>query len=817
VKRKILAAFILAVLAIVMALSITNFYFKEMMVSVDELSAPNEKLTRLNKVFEEITTLDQQQRAEALENPEKPYKYFLDQSGYIRMMIDSLQFFSWDDPQLERLQSLQQLLDKRNNLFVSYLKVKAELADNHEFSTQLDTLSSLLHESQRQENSIVTTQRKTTKTYLETDSSKLAKADKGFLKKLFSRKKSKAGAIPEVKVREELNVTVDTVAMPGQGLDFEEVRKAIRELETDQRSQRAKLQGKELELVHANNVFISQLLNTLHEVENEEVFNMRATNSRASQVVNKGIARMSILVVGFSLAAAFLMYLIFIDISKSNFYRKQLEKARDEAEELSKIKQRFLANMSHEIRTPLQSIIGFAEQLKQRHNSDIESVDAIYSSSEHLLQIVNEVLDYSRISSGNFILAKEKFNLLEMVREVEAALKIQADIKKLSFIVDLGQASEFTLMGDSFRLRQILYNLLGNAIKFTSKGFVKLVIKTFDEGQFVQVVVDVKDSGIGMSPDDLKKVFNQFEQANVEIARNFGGTGLGLTIVKALVDVQNGRLEVDSEPGVGSMFKVSLRYEKVGRDHKVSVPASNLPVTRTATKVYVVDDDSMILKLCSLILRKNAVQHVTFNNALNVLAVQPDRDVSHIFIDIRMPGMSGNELCEKLKVIYPQSKFIALTAHVLPDEQQGVLQHGFDMILTKPFHEGDLLNAIGVRPGSAVAVETMPDFKVVRQMTMGDDSLFQSVIQQFVEESESDIEKLSRYLQARNAIEIREVIHKLSGRFAQMGIQQIASGFRALEEKLENGVGLVDLDPDIATIKAQAFALIHQIRAAVIV
>src|SRR5690606_17467347 len=186
--------------------------------------------------------------------------------------------------------------------------------------------------------------------------------------------------------------------------------------------------------------------------------------------------RTNLLLLSFLLAAAFFVYLIYIDVTRSNYYKAQLEKARDEAEQLSQIKQRFLANMSHEIRTPLQSIIGFAEQLKQNPDGSEEAASAIHSSSEHLLHIVNEVLDYSRISSGSFALEQERFELLPLIREVEAAMRVQAENKGLSFLLDANHANSSALVGDAFRLRQILYNILGNAIKFTTQGFVKLAV-----------------------------------------------------------------------------------------------------------------------------------------------------------------------------------------------------------------------------------------------------------------------------------------------------------------------------------------------------
>ncbi len=371
----------------------------------------------------------------------------------------------------------------------------------------------------------------------------------------------------------------------------------------------------ELALINSNSLFVTQLLGILHEVENEELSKMHQNNNRAVEVVTQNISRISILLLVFFLGAALLVYLIWVDITRSNYYKEQLEKAKEEAEELSKIKQRFLANMSHEIRTPLQSIIGFSEQLKNYHGPHLEAVGAINSSSEHLLHIVNEVLDYSRISSGSLSLVKEPFTLFSVLREVESAMRIQAERKRLTLLLDLEKASDFNLVGDAFRLRQILYNLIGNAIKFTARGYVKITLKTKEDETDVRCTFEIMDTGIGIREEDLKKIFNQFEQASSFIARNFGGTGLGLTIVKSLVEAQGGTLNVTSQPGQGSMFQVDIRFEKL---LEKSIQPKALPQLGAATfsgKVIVVDDDAMILKLCSLILKKNKIDFVTYNDA----------------------------------------------------------------------------------------------------------------------------------------------------------------------------------------------------------
>jgi len=814
VIRKILAAFLLAVVAVVLAQYISRFSFRELLGTVEELSEPNEKLALLNNVFHEITTLDQTQRAEAITHPNKPYNSFLNQSANVNELIDSLIRMPWDTSQIYRLAQMKDVLNERNKLFFSYLKVKAEILDNRKFSRQLDTLGAILmNDEMAIDSSLITTETKTITTYLPDTNRINKKEHRSFFRQLFGKKEKTPIDTPTIKVEEHFSVDFDTLAVARQNDALLEVEKIMRELESEQRTQRKRLEQQELELIHANSLFINQLLNILHDVENEELESMRETNAHAVSVMNQSIARTNLLLLSFLLAAAFFIYLIYIDVTRSNYYKAQLEEAKDRAEELSQIKQRFLANMSHEIRTPLQSIIGFAEQLKQNSSHQKEAADAIHSSSEHLLHIVNEVLDYSRISSGNFVLEKERFHLIALIKEVESVIRMQADSKNLTFILDTEQASEYVVLGDAFRLRQILYNLLGNAIKFTTRGFIKLSVKTTETEEHVDCHFEITDTGIGIFPEELEKIFNQFEQANSNIAKIYGGTGLGLTIVKSLVDAQHGTLELSSKPGFGSTFQVGLRFEKstaiTPQEKRLREPILSHAFNG---RVIVVDDDPLILRLCSLILTKHGVEHITFHNPQECLAFEVDERITHVFLDIRMPSINGVDLCHALRKKYPEeTKFFALTAHVLKAEKDSILQEGFDGILTKPFREKELLDVLENMPGKSSALRAAaPDLSTLRQMTLNDESLFQSVLSQFMEETSDDIRNLKNLLPADDIRPIREVVHRLSGRLSQIGIRNLGARFNKIEKMIVSGKSTADLRDDLEqSIKAVEELIIH--------
>ncbi|HEY5824244.1 MAG TPA: ATP-binding protein [Cyclobacteriaceae bacterium] len=785
VRGKVIAASLLACVAIGLALAVTYFSFYGLLDKVDELSIPNDKLKALSTLFQQITRLDQQQRADAIKKPKKSYREFLKESESLVSTIDSLHRMSWEDRrQEERLEAMKRILRKRDFLLIEYLKLKSDFIFNKKYSSQLDSLADILTQNKPvSDSSVKTTQKKTTTTtYLpETEEKKTS-----FFSRVFGGKK-KEDAKPDnrIEVKEEISVQVDTLAIAQQDSAIVEVGRIMKTLEQDQRQQTRQMLQRELELVSTNIVLISQLLSVLREVENEEIAAIEKKNAEAVTMVSSNIQRIGLIMIIFFLLAAVLVFLIMVDISKSNYYRLQLIKARDQAEQLGQVKQRFLANMSHEIRTPLQSIIGFSEQLK-KSQTNTEAIAAIQSSSEHLLHIVNEVLDYSRIESDQFTIEKSPFDLSQLIEEVTSVIRIHTEQKGLQFIVKADDIPKVNLLGDAFRLRQILYNLLGNAVKFTSHGFVKfeLVVK---QDLFLKCTFKITDTGIGIASRDISRVFAQFEQGDVNIHKQYGGAGLGLSIVKKLIDLQQGTIEVKSEEGKGSEFTVQLLFER-GLASSENAKAISLPTATTPFqgKIILVDDDPLILKLGSLVLEK---YHVPFR-AINQSEKTLEEDltgVSHIFLDIRMPGINGIELCRMLRS-KTRATIIALTAHVLPQEQASILENGFDQILTKPFREQDLLQAIGIVQSANGSIGSPFDLSSLRKLTMGDEQLFQSVLSQFKEETENNLIEMDAAIAKGKNKDLREIIHKLSGRVGQMGGTELAHHFHQIETKLEEGI-----------------------------
>ncbi|WP_316791076.1 ATP-binding protein [Pedobacter frigoris] len=784
IKGKVIISLLLACFALFMAWGVSRVAFKEMLSTVEHISAPSERLRIVNVISRKLGSLDQLQKKQAFNDPRNYTKLFK-QSKQLRVILDSLALLYNDDSlQLDRIYKIKRLLSQRDKQFINYLTVRERLVNNNVFSKQVQNLNDIVSKGTEQADStILATEEKTSTTTIYPD-----EKPRNFLSKLFGRKRPAEDN--SFKIISEEKVKRDTIALSAEDKMAKSLEESIRIIEKEQRKKNASFLNKEAELANANNLLISQMLDVLRKVESEVVNQIELNGIQAKKVVNTSITTISVIMLVFVLLTGLLLYLILTDIGRSGRYRNELELARDEAEYHGQAKQRFLSNMSHEIRTPLQSIIGYSELIRHQEHPKSKDIDAIYNSSEHLLQIVNEVLDYNRIISGKFTFSNKVFEIRTLMEEVIAIMRPQAESKSLKMIADLDLQELKYVNGDPFRLKQILFNLLGNAVKFTNHGEISLSVNYKRKEDDLHFTFSVKDTGIGFSEEEAKRIFNEFEQANGydSDAVNRKGTGLGLTIIKSLVENQGGRIYVKSQEGVGSVFTVYLTF-KLESEPKIEKP-DKLNTLGLNCKVWIVDDDRLILDLCSVIFKKNHIAHRIFNSPSELLNTVWDSDVTHVLIDMRMPEMNGITLCRRLKETISEGvKIYAITAQVLPDEREHLLDSGFDGLLMKPFREAELL---GVLQGDNLSSESVSkltpeieiDLSLLRKMTFGDEEQLAKILLRFKEDSLNDIEELRRAAEENETDKLCLVCHRLAGRIAQVGGKPLAAEFRVYELNL---------------------------------
>lgn len=800
--KKVLLAFALGTGAVIIALSISYFGLNRMLTVVYDLGTPNEKLKTLNNLYRKTTALNEQQRIDAIKNPDKADRDFLEESNELLIILDSLKGMSWDSIQAARLNEMQSIIKKRNQLFLSYLRLRSNVVKDRAMAVKFDSLTELLSQGNiMADTSVRTSQTKsTTITYLK-DSTSTQSEKPSFFSKLFKKRSDVKEPLPDRTVTEEVQVTVDTISIASNHTRLTEATKLIDELGISEINNRKKLANQELALLATSRDLFRQLVDVVQLVEVEELHQVKINNDKALNVVNESSNVIVAILLIFSMMAAALIYLIIMDVSRSNYFRESLIAEKERVEELSKVKERFLSNMSHEIRTPLQAIIGYAEQLRSNPLANADAaVKAIGNSSEHLLHIVNEVLDYSRLESGKIEFVKEEFYPLEIAEEVASALRVQARKKGIDLTFDTSIATNELVEGDPFRLRQVLYNLVGNAVKFTSKGSVKLNVNGTVAGDNLQMSFEVIDTGIGIKPNDIKRIFARFEQADSTVATTFGGTGLGLTIVKMIVEGQGGNIRVDSKPNEGSTFTVNLTYpRRVAKAESVEVTQLAIPA---GIRVLILDDDVLIVDVCKLMLSNVGIPFVVHNQPEELFTTSIGANITHILIDIRLGTVNGIELCRSLRKRVDKSvRIIAMTAMAETiNSNEGF--DDFDGVLRKPFRSDELYAILGLHDR----------FAVVRKMTNNDDQLFQSVLADFVGETDKDIMMVEKAIAEQQDHTMLVLVHRLSGRVNQFGYSSLSSSLRQVEKDLEMGDNASNMKERWSELKERLHTVMSEVK-----
>jgi signal transduction histidine kinase/DNA-binding response OmpR family regulator len=378
----------------------------------------------------------------------------------------------------------------------------------------------------------------------------------------------------------------------------------------------------------------------------------------------------------------------------------QLLLSKEAAEAASLAKSQFLANMSHEIRTPMNGVLGMVGLLLEGGLADEQRrfAEAVRSSGESLMSIINDILDFSKIEAGRMELELTRFDLHEVVAEVAEMLATGAQSKGLELAMSIGEGVPLCLEGDPFRLRQILVNLVGNAVKFTSEGEVLLRVSLIEQQETAAVVrFEVSDTGIGIGADDLARIFESFSQADYSTTRTFGGTGLGLAIARQLSELMGGELGVESEPGKGSLFWFTARFRR-----PVVEAAQQLPCTELAgVKLLLVDDNAsslQILQQQATCLGINADCAPNGERALEMLRLAADSGTPYLaaLLDLVMPGMDGIELARAIKAdpVIASVRLVLLASFGMDDEARAALDAGVSSYLNKPVRPSRLYQCL---------------------------------------------------------------------------------------------------------------------------
>lgn len=370
----------------------------------------------------------------------------------------------------------------------------------------------------------------------------------------------------------------------------------------------------------------------------------------------------------------------------------QVETARDKAEKANAAKTDFLSSMSHEIRTPLNAIVGFSQAIQEETTLEAAKQDAkdIILASQNLLEIVNGILDISKIEANKMEISNTKYNIKTESENLYKLIKPRIGEKPIEFVMNIAPDVPTTLYGDKGKVKEIMTNLLTNAVKYTEQGEINLEISCINKNDNSTIIISVEDTGRGIKPEKIDKLFTKFERLDEDRNTTLEGTGLGLAITKRLVEMMNGKIIVQSVFGSGSKFTVYLP-QKIIYDKELKVEPQKEVLNLVNKKVLVVDDNDLNLKIADRLLKKYNLQVDTCKSGYECLEKIKDQTYDLIFMDDMMPKMSGTETLHIIQESPTfKTKVIALTANAIEGMKEKYIEEGFNDYLAKPIDKDEL-------------------------------------------------------------------------------------------------------------------------------
>jgi len=557
------------------------------------------------------------------------------------------------------------------------------------------------------------------------------------------------------------------------------------------------IKNKEVELLR-NELFIAQKLSDIISKLRETITNEQE-KARISRVENQrdSLELVTIAAIMCLLLVIFFFILLSTDFLKNKTYRQELEVQKQKTEVLLESREQLMASVSHDIRTPLQSVIGYSSQLLEKEESfqNRNKLIKIKSATHYIEQLVLDLLDYVRMEKGKIKVFSQEFELNELLEETAQSIADLHQEKEVVLKYAIQETEDFFYYGDYNKIRQILYNLIGNAFKFTTQGSVIIETKVQENRLFISI----KDTGVGIASESFEKIFESFTQENDDIELLYGGTGLGLSICKKLVHLLDGKITLESKLGEGSIFTINLPYS-IANEIKVENEIE-------LDSCLILDDDSSQIELTKSLLQPYFNSIVTFTVGNKALEFCKKKLPSVVFSDIQMPEMNGYDFVSRLrKLPNTQNIPVIFISGQVPDDEKNKPKMYTDFLL-KPYTSNQLLALLSKISGKKIEKHTITkkdSYDSVLKRFIGDNPKeIQRFIQQYKEELSLDIIHLEKAVANKNWQEIAVLSHKMQTMIGQLEEKELYTSLQLLE--LESKKGNVTIDYNALFQKLNAF------------
>jgi signal transduction histidine kinase/DNA-binding response OmpR family regulator len=794
-KTKIALSMLVAVLLIAAAGVLAYNSLRKIKTAVETVSRPDLRLEKIQHVLDDVSEAESGIRAYSLSKDEKYLAAYYRLLSNAESNVDTLRRLSINhEYQQKDIYLLDSLISQKLDLFFKFLDLKNTAG----IRVTLSDIAEKIPEPPPITNTIT-----------DTVSKAIAVPEHTFMNRirsLFGRKKKETSVADTL-----LPAKLSPAKQSRTGNATREVKQWMARADQANKEQAAMLSQQELELLQRDAGIMEGIRSLIRKIEKEQrlltsqnLSDARHTAEQASQTI------LFLFIFALGLLLMF-TYFIFTDITRSNIYKQRLEESKKKTEELARIKENFLSNMSHEIRTPLNAIVGFTELLIKTTLAPVQEqyVGSVKRSSEHLLSVVNDILDFSKIEAGKLRIENTGYRLDELIDDITASMRQAAESKQITLQSSVQPAIKGQIfLGDPFRMKQVLLNLVSNAIKFTNQGQVevKCSLSPSEDGKNM-IRIDVTDTGIGIPANKIKTIFEEFSQADTSITRQYGGTGLGLAICKKLAGLLQGSITASSTPKKGSTFSFRVLCSK---GTEKDLPAAKQVGVLDREKLFfenryvlIADDDDMNRLLLKTILLGYRMKVDEAEDGQKAFQLASTRSYDIILTDIHMPELSGVNMVRQLRALsqkhLAEVPVIALTANIVKEDLLQYMEAGFTNYVLKPYSEQDLTEKMtaALHTSTPAKSEEYSDSLVsppsriynldeLNRLTKGNKMLAYKMIESFAENTRANLAYMKDEATLGNWEHIGKIALKMGPSCLKFGLENVHALLQEIERNARN-------------------------------